>query len=432
MLQSSTIRNMGGIIKKGYRTKYKKEYSSWNHMFNRVHKNKDIIIDEKFLDFEYFIKWVNSNMYTLENEKVNMYTIDGNYTEESIIFIPKKLLNCIQNHETPVKGYSLTKGRYNTKIYDCISKTSKSIYTSSKQECISIYKYYKVENSNKLLEYYKSKIPEIYYTKVKKIINDDNYVIIKGDYLSMRKKKIYTNRVGESYQTEYGSEIEIIEYNGVNDITVRITNMMNDGEILSYTKKTYYHMFSNKRIRSNLDYDISDIACIGIPSKNQNYVPLNNNYIYERYKNLCAFIASNEEYKLDESFDSFYKFKEWYDSNNYRIYNERVVLSKYKGNIYGKDTCLFVPLKIANVLMRNAKFRLSSRGYQITITKGTKRETLGSYKTKEEAIRIYESAKEKYIKELIMKYRQALSQDAYEKLLNYKLKDNIKLLKNIV
>lgn len=179
MLEAKIIQNMGGIIKKGYRTKYKKEYSSWNHIFKRLQKNKNIKIKKEFFDFEYFINWFNSKIYTIDNEAINMYTLDGNYGEESIVFIPRRLLNCIQNHGVPVKGYTLTKGRYNTKVYDCVSRTNKSYYTNCKEDCIEIYRQSKIENSIKLLEYYKNKIPNEYYSKVKKLINNDNYVTIK-------------------------------------------------------------------------------------------------------------------------------------------------------------------------------------------------------------------------------------------------------------
>lgn len=248
----------------------------------------------------------------------------------------------------------------------------------------------------------------------------------------MAGRKVCTDRVGLSYQTEYGSEIEIIEYNRIDDITVKITNMMNNGEIISYNKKSHYTTFDRKKIKSYLDYNISDIGCIGLPSNGKDFISLSDNVIYHRYRNLCASIASNEEYTLDESFDSFYKFKEWYEENVYKAHNERIVLSKFKGTVYGKDTCLFIPLKIANTIMRNAKFRRTERGYCISIIKDTKRENLGNYKTKQEALNVYEKAKEKYIKELIMKYRKILSEDAYQKLMKYKLKDNIVLLKNIV
>lgn len=243
----------------------------------------------------------------------------------------------------------------------------------------------------------------------------------------MAGKNTYVERVGEYYQTEYGSEIEIIEYNSSYDITVRISNMMNNGEMLSYTKKSYYYMFKNKKIKSNLDYNINDIACIGVPIEGEE-VRLTECSVFHRYKNLCAYISSNE-YSLDESFDSFYKFKYWYDKNVYRDKSEKIVLSNYNGNIYGKDTCLFIPLKIANVLSRNAKLNNTSRGYHVTITKGISRIELGFYNNRENALKVYENAKEKYIKELIMKYRDILSEDAYNKLLNYKLMNKINLEK---
>lgn len=179
MLRVGIIKNMGGIVKPGYRTKYKKEYNSWNHIFTRLSMNDNITIDNDFLDFEKFVEWYNKNKYSVDNELVHMYTLDGNYNKESIVFIPKKLLNCIQNHKIPVKGYySFFKGTYTTKIYDCLNGNVKA-YRGNKEKCIDLYTYYKIKNSNILLEYYKEKIPMDTYLKVKKIINSDDYVIIK-------------------------------------------------------------------------------------------------------------------------------------------------------------------------------------------------------------------------------------------------------------
>lgn len=179
MLQMNIIKDIGGIIKPGYKSKYCKEYNRWDHIFYRLYLNNNIIIDNDFYDFENFIKWYNETKYDIDNESIHMYTINGHYTKDSIIFIPKKILNTIQNHDKAVKGYSKYKNTYSTRIYDCLNNTHRN-YIGTVEDCINVYKYYKVENSNKLVDHYKDKLPSIVYDKLKKLINSDDYVKIKN------------------------------------------------------------------------------------------------------------------------------------------------------------------------------------------------------------------------------------------------------------
>ena len=135
---------------------------------------------------------------------------------------------------------------------------------------------------------------------------------------------------------------------------------------------------------------------------------------------------------VSDEFKDYSKWREWYDNYQYKYdgwHLDKDLL--FKGNkIYSKDTCVFIPREINQVLVK----RESSRGEyligvcwsktnnafkaQIRKNKG-KPEYLGSFKTETEAFNAYKKAKEGYLKELAEEYKDRIDPRAYEVLYNY-------------
>ena len=147
--------------------------------------------------------------------------------------------------------------------------------------------------------------------------------------------------------------------------------------------------------------------------------------VHERFPTYIGCYTSDE-------FKDYSKWRVWYDSYPYKY--DGWQLDKdllFKGNkIYSKDTCVFIPREINQVLVK----RESSRGeYLIGVSwsntnkafiarvaknKG-KQEYLGYFKTELEAFNAYKKAKEEYLKELAEEYKDVLDPRAYEALYNY-------------
>ena len=105
----------------------------------------------------------------------------------------------------------------------------------------------------------------------------------------------------------------------------------------------------------------------------------------------------------------------------------------YKGNKeYSETACVFIPVEINSVLTK----RQSDRGLlPIGVTKhgnnfqaqckiSGKGKTLGTFTTPELAFNAYKTFKEAHIKELAEKYKETISQRAYQALINYEVDIN--------
>lgn len=125
----------------------------------------------------------------------------------------------------------------------------------------------------------------------------------------------------------------------------------------------------------------------------------------------------------------FQKFAEWYEL----FYKEGWCLDKdilIKGNkVYSSENCCFVPNEI-NVVLTNNKVKrgvlpigVTVRGkkFKSQIKKDSKVFSLGYFDTPKEAFEVYKAAKEKYIKELALKWKDKIEENVYEALINYKV-----------
>ena len=102
-----------------------------------------------------------------------------------------------------------------------------------------------------------------------------------------------------------------------------------------------------------------------------------------------------------------------------------------KGNkVYSPETCCFVPNEI-NILFTKGNscrgalpigVRKRKNGKYLTqITKNSKNIHIGIFNTPEEAFQAYKVAKEDYIKKMADKWRDKISNRAYQALYNYQV-----------
>lgn len=140
----------------------------------------------------------------------------------------------------------------------------------------------------------------------------------------------------------------------------------------------------------------------------------------EKYKSYSGCIICNE-------WKSFSAFKKWFDENYIEGYEiDKDILGD--GKLYSPNTCCFVPKSLNNTLINIRKtkgFSKYGRKYAVFIsrssTKKTYKKYLGVFATEEDAFLAYKREKEAFIKEVANKYKDKLSEIAYNALINYKV-----------
>ena len=143
--------------------------------------------------------------------------------------------------------------------------------------------------------------------------------------------------------------------------------------------------------------------------------------------------------KVEDFFLDFQHMCEWLENNYYEVPGETMCLDKdilCKGNkVYSRETCIFVPERINLLFVKSNNSRgknpigvheMSSGNYRADCNKKNgKKIYLGTYKTKEDAFRVYKEYKEKVIKEVIDSYERIIPEPHYSRLreamYNYKV-----------
>lgn len=144
-----------------------------------------------------------------------------------------------------------------------------------------------------------------------------------------------------------------------------------------------------------------------------------------------------------ENFKSYTYFYEWcnkqvgfnsVDENGKRWCLDKDIL--FKGNkVYSEDTCVFVPQRINNLVVRSEATRGDypigvsydeKQGIFKACCRGNERKTkwLGRFNTLQEAFQAYKTFKEVLIKQVAEEYKYQLDPRAYEALINYEVNIN--------
>ena len=247
----------------------------------------------------------------------------------------------------------------------------------------------------------------------------------KGDILS---------RVGEKYKNHQGFEMEIIQYEGWDKVTVLFDNgsTLKDVQFQTVIRGTisnpfypnvvgvgyfgqgeYTTSWDKERMRNYKNYDLWKSMLLRCYDKKQ----------AEKFP---AYVGVT----VCEHWHNFQNFAKWFENN----YIEGFVLDKdilFKGNkLYSPETCCFVPVEI-NALLIKAD---SKRGdYPIGVVKvksgkyvariGIEGSMLnkGTFNTPEEAFQAYKVAKEERISELADKWKEQITPQTYQALCNYQV-----------
>lgn len=128
---------------------------------------------------------------------------------------------------------------------------------------------------------------------------------------------------------------------------------------------------------------------------------------------------------VDPRWHCFQDFGDWFEENYKPEFMQRWQLDKdilVRGNrIYSPDNCCFVPIEINN-LFSSCPSNDLPRGvsvYQNKFRARLHKKTIGYAKTSEEAHLIYETYRQKHVKEVANRWRPLIGEKVYQAILSH-------------
>ena len=244
--------------------------------------------------------------------------------------------------------------------------------------------------------------------------------------------------LGKEFETSNCGKCFIIDYKGYHNVTVMFyepfcivrchmsqlrSGALNNPMYPTYCGKGYIGVGKYNSKKDKLAYK----AWTGVLTRTLNSNWKNVNPCYENV-GVC------------EEWLCFQNFAEWcYHQKSFNFKDEKgknYHLDKdilVKGNkTYSPETCVFVPIRVNNLFVKNNKKRgdlpvgvhyNSKVGKLIALIsdENGKRKHLGCFNSPDEAFLAYKYAKEKRIKEVAEKWKDLIDCRAYEALMNYEV-----------
>ena len=238
------------------------------------------------------------------------------------------------------------------------------------------------------------------------------------------------NRVGEKFKTYQGYEIEIIEYFGSQNCTIKFNDERGTirykiavKEIQSGSVKNYYYP------------EVLGVGYIGegeytarVDGKMTKCYNMWFNMLSRCYQSTNNRNSTYYDIEVCEEWKCFQNFAKWfyanYKNNNWHL-DKDIICPDCK--IYSPETCCFVPNEINVLFSKNNKSTYGlpkgvypkDNKYQSSINKFGKIIYLGFYETIEEAHNVYNKAKKDYLIEVSEKWKGTLSDNVCDAIKNF-------------
>lgn len=238
------------------------------------------------------------------------------------------------------------------------------------------------------------------------------------------------SRVGERFITNENCGGTIVGYNNSMDCALLFDN----GYVINSIP---YGRVQKGNIKNPYRPIVCGVGYLGV-GKYKAYIECKPTKIYQVWSNMLVRCYSKKQqekqptYKdcsVDERWHNFQVFGEWFEE----FYKEGFALDKdilVKGNkIYSYGTCCFVPKQINILFIKANKIRgeypigVHKKGNKFIAQIGIngKFTNLGSFDTPEEAFEAYKIAKEAYIREVAEFWKDQITEQCYQALINYKV-----------
>jgi hypothetical protein len=238
----------------------------------------------------------------------------------------------------------------------------------------------------------------------------------------------------ESISNQSHQKMTIINWRNTNDIDIQFE----DGTIV-------YHKAHINFKRGEVKNPFYPFVCgVGYYGADMNTVP---RYIHIKWVNMlkrCYDILTLERCntyigcEVCEEWHNLQNFYKWYKENEWTqsvvLECEKDILTNNK--IYSPQTCVLVPHDInmmfthftdkpqglpqGIVCNEHTNFR-----YNVGFHKNGKRQAFGTYNTLQEAQKVLQLEKQKYLREKLLKYKNEIPQNLYDMLYNYNFEREI-------
>jgi hypothetical protein len=244
------------------------------------------------------------------------------------------------------------------------------------------------------------------------------------------ENKTYEGRIFNS--NNFG-DFKVLKYNGTFDLLIEFLTT-------GYKCSVSLNNIKTGRVKDPTFPHVFGVACIGDgPYKSR---PGDNQPQFKSYKvwkeiiNRCysSKCSSYPNYggrgvKVCDGWLNYQNFAKWWEDN----YVDDFVIDKDlidKGSlIYSPETCCFIPVEINSALTnrRNHRgqypigVRVKDGAIIAQINDNGKKRHLGTFKTVEEAFDVYSKAKKESLKNYAEKWKEKLTDKAYNAIINYKI-----------
>lgn len=239
-----------------------------------------------------------------------------------------------------------------------------------------------------------------------------------------------TDKIGKKYITNEGYEIEVLEYFDYTNCTIQF----NCGLVL---KNRGYKAVIRGKVKYPYCRSVFGVGFLGVGE----YKTRSAKKVMCRYMCWSQMIRRGYSEKIkeryptykdcsvDEHWHNYQNFAKWYEEN----YNPETMQGWHldkdiliKGNkIYSAETCCFVPHGINSLLLNcnlsKSSFSIVNGEFLVMLKKFNKAFRIGLYSTQKEAFQAYKSSKESHIKEVANIWKDKITDQVYQALINYEV-----------
>lgn len=247
------------------------------------------------------------------------------------------------------------------------------------------------------------------------------------------------NCIGKTCKSRNYGDFIILDYKNSREIKIR------------FKETDYTTMYSQDKIRTGnvKDYyapSVYDVGIVGTKylktftdrfgkKKNKREYVIWSNMIQRCYdKNMQIKHPTYKGCSISENFKHYEYFYEWCQDQT-GFGNESWHLDKdllVKGNkVYSENNCIFLPQELNNLLTKGevkrgslpiGVYKFSKNRFSASLNRNNgNNERLGLFETPEEAFLVYKEAKEDFIKEQALKWKDQIDPRAFDALMNYKV-----------
>lgn len=234
-------------------------------------------------------------------------------------------------------------------------------------------------------------------------------------------------RIGETYVTNEGYNVEIIECFSSLNCSIRF-----DCGHVEYNK--IFNNIKTGKIKNPNHKSVYGVGFVGVGK----YLAKDEAYgSWIRMIERCYSVALHKRHKsyigcsVVNEWLNYQVFAKWYEENRIIGFHlDKDIL--VKGNkVYGPDTCCFIPTEINSLLLASNNSRgefplgvFYNKGvgkFQSSVRIDNKPTYLGYFNTTEDAFKVYKKAKEENVKRMADKWRPYIKPEVYQAMYNYEV-----------